>query len=441
MSKKTAWHIVFWFNWLIIFYFWWQGSGDLVSAGLPSLTIAAGRLAGLSAAYMILLQFFFMGRTPWLERVFGLDVLSRLHHRNGRRGIVLLLFHPVLLILGYRSLAGVSLIEQTKTFLFGYEYVLWAAIGLGLFLIVVGTSIYIVRNRIRYESWYFVHLLAYLAVFLSFFHQINVGTDLVLSKVFYGYWLFLYAAVFTNHAIFRFARPVYNYFRHKFYVSRVVRENYNTVSVYIRGRDLDRFNIHPGQFMILRFFTQGLWWQAHPFSLSFVPNGQELRVTIKELGDFTKQVANIKSGTKLLIDGPYGVFTELFSVSPKVLLIAGGIGITPIRGLTEQMAKHRKDIILLYSNKTRQDIVFQQELDEVAKTYGVKITHILSDDPDYAGEHGYLDKEKFQRLVPDLSDREVFLCGPPPMMAALIKSLGELGIPESQVHYEKFALG
>jgi predicted ferric reductase len=441
MNKRLAWQILLWLNWLLIFWFWWQGSSGLVSAGWPSLTIAIGRLAGLSAAYMILLQFFFIGRSPWLERVFGLDTLSRLHHRNGRRGIIILIFHPILLILGYKSLAGVSLIAQTKSFLFGYEHVLWAAIGLGLFLIVAGTSIYIARNRLRYESWYFVHLLAYAAVFLSFFHQVDVGTDLITNKIFYGYWIALYIVVFTNHALFRFIRPIYNYFRHKFVVSRIVRENYNTVSVYLTGRDLHKFNIHPGQFMILRFFAPGLWWQAHPFSLSFVPDGKELRVTIKELGDFTKQVANIPPGTKLMIDGPYGVFTSLFSVSPKVLLIAGGIGITPIRSLIEQMAKQKKNVALLYANKAQQDIVFQKELDDIARVYGANVTHILSDDPEFNGERGYVDKEKITRLVPDLATREVYLCGPPPMMTALIKTLGELGVANSRVHYEKFVLG
>lgn len=141
MHKKTIWHLVLWLNWFIIFWFWWQGSHVLLSSDWASFTIALGRLAGLSAAYMILLQFFFMGRTPWLESVFGLDTLSRMHHRNGRRGILMLLIHPILLIVGYSSLSQVSLWGQTKTFLLDYEHVWLAAIALGLLLIVVGTSI------------------------------------------------------------------------------------------------------------------------------------------------------------------------------------------------------------------------------------------------------------------------------------------------------------
>ncbi|MDO8495129.1 MAG: ferredoxin reductase family protein [bacterium] len=439
-TKKLFWQILLWANWAVILGFWWNGSGGLFNQGLPWALIALGRLAGLAAAYMILQQFFFMGRLPLLEGTFGLDKLSRIHHTNGQRGLVLLLFHPALLILGNKALSGEGFIGQFKLFLMDYEHIWLALVGLSLFVAVVAVSLSIVMNKLRYESWYFVHLLVYGAIFSSFWHQIEGGTDLLRNQIFYGYWIALYTIVFTVHLTFRFLRPLYCNFRHGFYVGRIVRENYNTVSIYIRGRQLDKFNINPGQFMILRFLDKKLWWQAHPFSLSMMPNGQELRVTVKELGDFTKQVAGLRESTKIIIDGPYGVFTELFSSSPKVLFIAGGIGITPIRSLMEQMTKHKKDVSLLYSNRTQNDIVFRKELDEVAQNYNAKVTHILSDDPQYQGERGYVDKEKIQRLVPDLASREVFLCGPPSMMDAVIKMLKELGVPPPKIHFERFSL-
>lgn len=441
MDMKKFWHILLWVNWAVILFFWWKGSGSQLGDGFGLTVIALGRLAGLAAAYYILRQFFFMGRFPWLERTFGLDQLSRMHHDNGKKGLVLLLVHPVLIILGYASLASLSFTDQLWIFLTEYKHILWALVGLALFVIVAGSSIFLaIRNRFRYEAWYFVHLMAYLAVFASFWHQIEWGEDLVGNQLFYWYWVGLYSVVFANHLIFRFARPVYNYFRHGFYVSRIVRENHNTVSVYVGGKDLASFNIYPGQFMILRFFSKNLWWQAHPFSLSMVPNGKELRVTIKNVGDFTSQVPGVPVGTRIMIDGPYGVFTEFFSVSPKVLFIAGGIGITPIRSLLEAMARQRKDVALLYSNRTERDIVFKKELEDVTAAYGGRVTHVISDDPNYSGEKGRLDKEKILRLVPDLASREVYLCGPVPMMNAVRQMLRELGLAPAKVHYEEFSL-
>lgn len=420
--------------------FWAKGSFSQSLMGGANTLVALGRLAGLSAAYMVLQQFFFMGRMPYLERVFGLDKLSRLHHTNGKYGLLFLLIHPVLLTLGYASFSGVSLWSQFLSFFHNFEHVDLAIISVLLFIVIVVSSLVIVKNKLKYESWYFVHLLAYLAVFGSFFHQIEVGETLVGNNIFYGYWIALYTLVFTSHLVFRFIRPVVNFFKHKFYVEKVVRENYNTVSVYISGNNLNLFNIYPGQFMILRFLTKGLWWQAHPFSLSMAPNGMNLRVTVKELGDFTRQIQSLKKGTKLIIDGPYGVFTELFSVSSNVLFIAGGIGITPIRGLVEQMSKKQKNMVLLYANRSEEDIVFKNELENFSKQGSLKIVNVLSSQPGYAGETGFVDEEKLKRLVPDLNTREIYLCGPPPMMNGLIRILKALGVQGRRLHFEKFSL-
>ncbi|MEK7556840.1 MAG: oxidoreductase, partial [Patescibacteria group bacterium] len=291
-----------------------------------------------------------------------------------------------------------------------------------------------------YEAWYFLHLLVYVAVFLSLWHQFVVGTDLLASRVFYTYWVGIYTVVLGSHLIFRFGRPVYLFFRHQFRVSRIFRENYNTVSIYFTGKSTDQFNIYPGQFMILRFFTKGLWWQAHPFSLSRVPDGKEIRITAKAVGDFTQKLGSVPVGTKVLIDGPYGIFTEWTNESPKVLFIAGGIGITPIRSLMERLVSRGREAVLLYANKTEKDIVFKKELEEVVKRYGGDIVHVLSDEPAYAGEKGFIDTNKIKRLVPDVAKRDVYLCGPPPMMKAVIAALQNLGVSAERIHWERFAL-
>lgn len=439
-TKRLLWKFVLVLNWLIILVFWGMGSGQNVFNGVGGLLVALGNLMGLAAAYAILQQFFFMGRTPWLERVFGLDKLARLHHTNGKIGLLFMFAHPVFLTLGYAMLSGNGIIAQYFEFMTDYEDVFNAFIGLILFSVVVGTSIYVVRNKLRYESWYAVHLMAYLAVIMSFGHQFAVGPDIVSNKVFYGYWAFLYVAVFGMHVLFRFVRPVWNFYKHKFFVSRMVRETENVLSIYIKGKDLESFGIIPGQFMIFRFFYKGLWWQAHPFSLSYVPKNDELRITVKQLGDFTKQLSEVPVGTKVLVDGPYGVFTDLFAVSEKVLLIAGGIGITPIRAMMEVMLLKHKQVVLLYANRTESDIALRKEIDELAQKYGANVVHILSGDEKFAGERGFVDEEKVKRLVPDFLNRDVYVCGPPPMMNGLIDLFEKLGLPSHQLHYEKFSL-
>lgn len=436
---KSFWRWVLLTNWGIIFLFWFFGSRALFASGLGGVLLALGSIAGLSAAYMILQQFFFMGRLPYLERVFGLDTLSRLHHTNGQRGFLLLVLHPILVVIGSGMLTGNGLGAQFVALL-GNRNIVFAFIAALLFSAVVGLSIWTVQSRLRYETWYFVHLLAYAAVFFSFWHQFELGVTITGSKIFYTYWIALYVAVFASHIAFRFVRPIFLAMRHRFHVSRVVRESPSAVSVYISGEQMNTFSIQPGQFMILRFFTKKTWWQAHPFSLSMVPNGKEIRITVKELGDFTRVVKEVPVGTKVMIDGPYGIFTNIFSVSQKILFIAGGIGITPVRSLMEEMLAKGKDVVLLYANKTVHDAVFKDEFEELAKKYSTRITHIISNDSSYNGERGLIDEEKIKRLVPDASSREVFLCGPPPMMDAVIDLLKNSGVSQSKIHFERFSL-
>lgn len=437
---KTLWRAVFWANWIVIFSFWWYGSGQLLLGSLGNVLISLGRLAGLAAGYLILLQFFLMGRNPLLERFFGLDRLSRIHQRHGKWAMVVLLFHPVLLTFGYSLISKTSFLHQFASFFFEYEHVALAVIGFVLFLIVVAISLSIIRLRLRYETWYLTHIFVYLAIGFTFLHQFEVGTDLVISKFFYGYWIVLYLFVFASHLVFRFGRPIYMLKKHDFHISRIVRETPTAISIYISGKNMNEFKIHPGQFMIVRFLTKKLWWQAHPFSLSMIPDGNEIRITPKEVGDFTKSLAPLLTpGTKIMIDGPYGVFTNLFSIGRKVLMVAGGIGITPIRSLSEEMLAEGKDVVLLYANRNEAETVFKDELSGLQEKYGNKMVHIMSQDPNFNGEKGIIDEEKLRRLVPDINEREVYLCGPVPMMNGLIPVFKKLGVPKDWIHYERFA--
>jgi predicted ferric reductase len=439
-SKKTLWYILYFANWAIILFYWWQSSGGFFDQGIWSSVIALGRLAGLGATYTILIQFFFMGRLPYLERIFGLDKLAIIHQKCGKWGYLLLLSHPLLLTIGYSRTSDTGLWSQLWQFITTYEEVVWAVAAFILFSIIVGTSLVIIRKKLRYETWYSVHIFVYISIFLSLLHQLELGPTVIGIKIFHYYWIALYIVVFTNQLLFRFLRPAYFFNRHQFRITRIERETHDVISIHIGGRDMEHFKILPGQFMILRFLQRGFWWQSHPFSLSMVPNGQEIRVSIKAVGDFTKKIPSLTVDTKVFIDGPYGIFTRKSITQDKLLFIAGGIGITPIRSLLEESLSQGYDCVLLYGNKTSNDIVFGDEFRGLLEKYKFSITHIMSGEPGFSSEKGYLDEEKLRRLVPDFSFREVFLCGPPVMMNTTITTLLKIGIPHNRIHFEKFSL-
>jgi predicted ferric reductase len=224
-------------------------------------------------------------------------------------------------------------------------------------------------------------------------------------------------------------------------VQKIVPETDTVNSVYITGKNIERLKVKPGQFIIVRFLAKNYIGEAHPFSISEIPKNNTIRMSIKAVGDFTKTIGTIKPGTKVFIEGPYGIFTkEIAGDNNKLLFIAGGIGITPIRAVIEDSLRAGKDCILLYGNRFIKEIALKTELENLAAQKHYPIYHILSDEEMPAAEKGFVDKEKIQRLVTDIVERDVFLCGPPIMMSKVRPILKELGVPESKIHFELFSL-
>lgn len=476
MYKKIWFYLVLAVHLITIFWFWYAGSGRLFVSDGASLMLALGRLSGLLLVSLVLTQLLIMSRAPWLEQAFGLDKLARLHHKIGRYFIVFLVLHPGLIILSYSKFAEVGLIAQYITFLKDDD-LLQASIAFFLFLGIIVYSLLQVWKRWDFERWYYVHLALYLAIALAWDHQLPLGGDFSASTLFTYYWYVAYAFVGMNLLYFRFLLPVLNYRKHRFVVADIKTETADVHSVYISGKQLGEFHFRGGQFLIVRFLKKPFYWEAHPFSISKNFDGVSLRQSIKAIGDFTKTVPNIPTGTKVLIEGPYGVFTAQKSHTNKVLLIAGGIGITPYRAIIEDLGKAGKDVHLVYGNKTEADIALRGELEVLATKYHIKIHHVISGPPprgegqgevsvknDYitkvsatpanspsrgGGQElsalttfstGFVTPELIAQLVPDAREREVFLCGPPPMMNALLKSLPSIGVDAQKIYFEKFSL-
>lgn len=424
---------------LVIIFFWWTGSGALFTAGLDSGLLALGRLYGLLAVYTILWQFLLMSRTSFLEKEFGLDTLSRFHQRNGKITITFILLHPLLIILSYSMMGKINVIDQIADLLFNYDDVLNAFIAVILFCLVVGTSIYIARKHLQYEMWYFVHLATYIATLLAFGHQLEIGGDFLVSQIFTYFWYFLYLFVFGFLFLFRFVMPLWKFYNHRFIIQDVINETKSTVSYVISGKNLKNFHVKGGQFMIFRILKNGLWHEAHPFSLSRLNDGQSIRFTAKKVGDYTHKIPLIEPGTFVLIDGPYGIFTADRAKSKKILFLASSSGITPIRSLIEEMGPRGYEMTLLYQNRHISDVIFQKELEVMVKHFNLKVIYVYSDERSNAYEKGEINEEKIRRHVPDFSARDVYFCGSPAFLKSTIHHLKSLGVEKGKMHYEQFA--
>lgn len=156
----------------------------------------------------------------------------------------------------------------------------------------------------------------------------------------------------------------------------------------------------------------------------------------------TRRVPSLRPGTPVVVDGPHGGLTSARCASPKALLVAGGIGITLLRALAEEMARAGRDAVLVYANRNLAGLVFKRELDELAgRSAGrLRVVYVLSDEAGWTGERGRVDGARLARLVPDLRERDVFLCGPRPLMRDLRRAASASGVPSARIHDERFAL-
>jgi predicted ferric reductase len=426
-------------NGVAILVLWLRAGGVTGVHGTAGALVSAGRITGLLGAYLALVMILLLGRIPVLDRWVGLDRLAIWHRRLGRLCLTLLVAHAVLITAGYAVADRVSVADEVRTLLRSYPGLVTATAGLAILVGVVVTSVVVARRRMRYETWYFVHLYAYLGVALAFSHQIATGREFVGDRTARAYWTGLYVVTLGALVWFRVLHPVARSLRHGLRVARVIEEGPGVVSLEIEGKDLERLGARAGQFFGWRFLTRDRWWEVHPFSLSAAPDGRCLRITVKDRGDFSRRLAALAPGTRVVAEGPYGGFAAARRRNPRLAMIAGGVGITPIRALLESTPGEPGDIAVVYRARDEDEVILRDELDALGRARGAEIHYLLGDrhHPDTAE---LLSAAHLTRLVPDIADRDVFVCGPPAMTEAARAGLRGAGVDRRQIVVERFEL-
>ncbi|MER6127514.1 ferredoxin reductase family protein [Streptomyces sp. NPDC001795] len=411
---------------------WWQDTGSVV--GAAGWLTGAGRIAGLLCGYSCAVLVGLMARVPLLERRIGSDRVARWHAMAGRYTICLLVAHIVLILAGYAAQDRVSLVHETMTVVFDYPEMIKATLGT-LILFAVGiTSMRAVRRRVSHEFWYYVHLLTYVAVFFAFGHQLALGAEFTGNPVAQAAWYALYLGVAALVVWFRILAPVRLNLRHKLRVASVHQEAPGVWSVVMRGRRLDEMGAEPGQFFRWRFLTDGMRWTSTPYSLSAPPRPKQLRITVKALGDHSASVTLLRPGTRVWAEGPYGSLTADRQTTGKSLLIAGGVGVTPLRALFETLPG---EVTLLYRARSAGDLALGAELESIARWRGARVLYALNGED---GSRPRLTPGALHGAVPELADHDVYLCGPSGFAEDMYEALRAAGVPDRRIHHESFEL-
>jgi predicted ferric reductase len=428
------------------------GSHDLVTGHAATRLTAVGRLTGLVAMDVLLVQLLLAARVPWVDRVYGLDRALKAHRVLGRVAVPLVLVHVGAIIVGYQlrdRLRGIGgTLNETLQLVTGGNDLLEATIATVLLVAIAVTSVSIARRKMSYEWWHLVHLTAYAAVVLSVPHQLSLGSDFTSSGWAKTYWMALYVVVAASVLWWRLLVPVWRSLRHDLRVTQVVEETPGVWSVWMRGRHMDALPVRAGQYLNWRFLSPRLMLAAHPWSLSSAPDGEALRITVRDLGDHSRELRALRPGTRVLFEGPYGAFTTQGRTRRRVLLVAAGIGITPVRALLEELVRTRHaepgDVTLVYRANTEQDLAFRRELEQLAASGGHRLLPLIG--PPVAGSwlppapaRAGRDVKRLQALVPKLAAHEAYVCGPAPWMALVDNTLRQGGIPKRHIHDERFS--
>jgi predicted ferric reductase len=407
-----------------------ESAGALRAPG--GLLTAAGRLAGFSGTYLMLIMVVLVARLPWLERAAGQDQLVRWHRQVSPWALGLIAAHVALISLGYAQAAQSGTLREVWVLVTSYPDMLAAFVGFGLLVLAAVTSVRLVKRRMRYETWWVVHLYLYLGLALAFAHQIATGVSFIGHPLVRDLWILIWAATAGVVLAFRVLLPIGRSLRHQLRIVAVRPEAPGVVSVICRGRRLDRLPVSGGQFLLWRFLTRDLWWQAHPYSLSALPSGDYLRITIKGLGDQSHAAARLRPGTRVAIEGPYGTFTGHARRSEAVLLVGAGVGVTPLRAMLEDLPS-RTDVVVLLRASTVDDLIHRREVAELVAQRGGRLYEMVG-----PRHQVRFDARTLSRIVPDISARDVYVCGPGGFSSEVARSARRLRVSSGQIHIEAF---
>ncbi|WP_448231074.1 ferredoxin reductase family protein [Microbacterium lacticum] len=450
-TLDAAWHAAavafIWLTSLAIAALWVAGGGvQAVLGGGAESANTLGRLTGLTSANLLLYQVLLMARVPLFERGIGRDAIARMHRITGFWSFWLMLAHVVLLVVGYSQQAGVSLLAQAWDLAWNYPGMLLATAGTLLLVLVVVTSVRRARRRLRYESWHLLHLYAYLGVGLAIPHMLWTGADFTAHAWVSVYWWALWALTAAAVVVFRVCVPLWRSVRHGIRVSSVEHDGPRGVVVRMSGRALHRLRARPGQFFVWRFLDGRGWTRGHPFSLAADPGCGGLAISARVVGDGTHRLTRLRPGTRVLIEGPYGHMTGRVRMRRRLLMFGAGAGVAPLLSLLQAEPYGPGDATLVTRDHVDEDALGAAAVDALVRQRGLR--HIRMNGPRRTGGSSWMPRgvtdwpgaEVVRSLAGDVTDVDVYVCGPIPWMAALRQDLRSAGVPADRIHSEAFAV-
>lgn len=418
----------------------------LASGGLAKITDVAsfltqlGVVTGLAATDLCVLMLLLTARIPVVDRAIGLDRATEAHGKLGAWVVIGLLLHALLLIVG-NGLADGGVLAEFIGYL-AIPDLLFAVVALAGLILVGISSYHVAKRSLGHEAWHAIHLLTYVAVAASVPHQFSQGL-LATPGVQRWYWATLWLATAASILGWRVLRPLITSARHRFRVEAVIPAGRDAVTIVMRGRRVQELGIAAGQFFQFRFLDRHLWWQHHPFSVSAAPAGDLIRITVRDLGAGTHAMQRVRPGTAVMVEGPYGLFSDEARTTARGVVLAGaGIGIAPIRAILEETDTQGPTTVILRAHD-ESELYLVDEVAHLARRRGAALHVVVG--PRDRSPHGvsWLPATwrgaRLSTLAPQLSDSDVFVCGPTGWAEAVMADARAAGVAPTRLHNERFS--
>ncbi len=406
--------------------------------GWDKTLLRAGKMVGLAAAFLLSLQLALAGRLKWLDRIYSLPALYTAHRYIAYTIVLLVVLHPVLIFI------------PDKLLMIPFETRYWPEwVGAGLLVVILlqfGVSRWRTKFFRKYQKWLWVHrILGISAMTLLVVHVLYVSETFEIDGL-PRYAVMVTAAILI--LLWVWVRLKETLIRRKDYrISMVAPAGENAHTIELKSDSGRPFVYLPGQFAFLSFDSIPISKEPHPFTIASSPlRPDTIQFTIRGSGDWTRQTGNLKVGDRAYLQGPFGHFSNLMipSHTRSIIMIAGGIGITPMLSMLRHMVdtSDQRSTTLIWSNQTRNHLFAEHELDRMAEhltdfTWIPTFTREKSEERQF----GRLNLKTLEKLL-ESHDRQacIFLCGPAAMIRQVSHDLTLLGFQKRSIHFEMFGL-
>jgi predicted ferric reductase len=392
---------------------------------------------GYAGLAMMGLQFGLTARFRYVTEPWGEDVIYHFHRQISLIAVGLVIAHPLILFtVRPELLALLNSIQAPWRARF-------AAVSTYSLITLVVMALWRAKLNIRYETWHLTHIvLAVVAVAAGLLHM--VGWSFYLTDPWKrALWIALTIFWIGLLLYVRIVKPLFM-LRRPYRISEVRKERGDTSTLVMHPDGHPGFRFSPGQFGWLTLWGSPFKITGHPFSFSSSAEvtGGRVEMSIRNLGDFTSAIDKVPVGQRVYLDGPYGAFT-IGNPADMHVLIAGGVGVTPMMSMIRTLADRcdTRPVILLYGSRDWESVTFREELEALKARLNLTVVHVLANpSAGWTGEHGFITADVFKRhLPPPYADHEYFICGPDVMMDAIEKALGEMKVPLSKYHSERYS--